>query len=80
MNDIRDRYLLYTAAAVMGEYSLIFSISNRKNHATGLSGKHTDLKRANGGGEEVVVLEADHVLVLGVSRRNVLDVVEQGDH
>lgn len=42
---------------------------------------HTYLKRADGSGEEVVVLQTNHVLVLGVSSSsNLVDVLEQIDH
>lgn len=38
------------------------------------------LERAHRGGEEVVVLQPNHVLVLGVPRRDFFDVLEQRDH
>lgn len=40
----------------------------------------TYLERSNGSGEEVVVLQPNHVLVLGVAGGNVFHVVEQRDH
>lgn len=40
----------------------------------------TNLQRANRSGEEVVVLETNHVLVLGVAGGDVLDVLEQKQH